>query len=36
MLRYRRLYVEITDADREAIRRFIKEKLVGDIAPQGV
>jgi len=27
-------FVEIADADREAIRRFIKEKLVGDIAPQ--
>lgn len=29
-------FIEIADADREAIRRFIKEKLVGDIAPQGV
>lgn len=27
-------FVEIADADREEIRRFIKEKLVGDIAPQ--
>jgi len=28
-------FVEIEDADREAIRRFIKEKLVGDIVPHG-
>jgi two-component system chemotaxis response regulator CheY len=28
-------FVEISDPDRETIRRFIKEKLVGDIAPQG-
>jgi CheY-like chemotaxis protein len=26
-------FVEIADADRQEIRRFIKEKLVGDIAP---
>jgi two-component system chemotaxis response regulator CheY len=28
-------FVEITDPDREAIKRYINEKLVGDIAPQG-
>jgi CheY-like chemotaxis protein/Tfp pilus assembly protein PilZ len=27
-------FVEIANADRETVRRFIKEKLVGDIAPQ--
>jgi CheY-like chemotaxis protein len=29
-------FAEISDIDRETIRRFIKEKLVGDIAPPGV
>ncbi len=27
-------FVEIADADREAIRRFIKDRLVGDIVPK--
>ena len=29
-------FVEISDADRREIRMFIKEQLIGDIAPQGV
>lgn len=29
-------FVEISDADRREIRNFIKEQLIGDIAPQGV
>lgn len=29
-------FVEISDTDRREIRNFIKEQLIGDIAPQGV